>query len=129
NLQHRLPIDLKCPLSIVCIRLSGTDKLTVPAADMPMANRLTVHVLAAVAEHERDMISQRTKAALAAAKARGTKLGNPSGARALRGRGPRRGRASYHPELLANFGSFCLPTTLNFQIRSSPSSGGIFGPA
>jgi hypothetical protein len=47
------------------------------AADMPSVNRLTVHVLAAVAEHEREMISQRTKAALTAAKVRGTKLGNP----------------------------------------------------
>jgi hypothetical protein len=46
-------------------------------ADMPGVNRLTVHVLAAVAEHEREMISQPTKAALAMAKVRGTRLGNP----------------------------------------------------
>src|SRR5215510_1890639 len=47
------------------------------AADNPHANRLTVHILAAVAEHERAAISERTKAALAAARARGTRLGNP----------------------------------------------------
>src|SRR5271165_4993500 len=42
------------------------------AVDNPHANKLTIHILAAVAEHEREMISARTSAALKAAKAPGT---------------------------------------------------------
>lgn len=47
------------------------------ACDMPTANRFTIHIFAALAEHERRMISERTKAALQAAKARGKVLGSP----------------------------------------------------
>lgn len=54
------------------------------AADMPEANELTVHIMAAVAQAERQAISKRTQEALKAAKAAGRKLGNPNGAEALR---------------------------------------------
>jgi len=49
------------------------------AADMPEANELTIHIMAAVAQAERKAISKRTKEALAAAKARGTRLGGHRG--------------------------------------------------
>jgi DNA invertase Pin-like site-specific DNA recombinase len=48
------------------------------AVDNPHANKLTIHILAAVAQHEREIISARTSAALQAAKARGKRLGNPN---------------------------------------------------
>lgn len=65
------------------------------ACDNPNATRLTIHILAAVAEDEARRISDRTKAALAQAKKRGKKLGasNPSNAAALMNRRGRYQRA------------------------------------
>jgi DNA invertase Pin-like site-specific DNA recombinase len=61
--------------------LLGLEKAGVDfvAADMPNANRLTVGIMAMVAEEERRMISKRTKDALQAAKRRGVKLGGDRG--------------------------------------------------
>jgi len=69
------------------------------AADQPNANNLTIHIMVAMAEHEREMISQRTKAALAVVKARGVKLGNPDmKALGLTGREARTVNALVHAE-------------------------------
>ena len=45
--------------------------------DFPQANKMVLHILAAISQYEAELTAQRTKAALQAMKARGAKLGNP----------------------------------------------------
>jgi DNA invertase Pin-like site-specific DNA recombinase len=73
--------------------LLGLEKAGVEfvAADMPNANSLTVRLMAVIAQDERERISARTKAALAAAKARGKKLGGNRGGPKV---DPAKGRAA-----------------------------------
>ncbi len=54
-------------------------RVDLKVAQMPFADRFQLHLYAAMAEQEREFISQRTKAALKAAKARGVKLGGNRG--------------------------------------------------
>jgi DNA invertase Pin-like site-specific DNA recombinase len=61
------------------------DGVSIRAADMPGADDLMMRIYAAMAQKERELISARTKAALAAAKARGTVLGGDRGYRPAKG--------------------------------------------
>jgi DNA invertase Pin-like site-specific DNA recombinase len=60
---------------------SGVDFI---ACDMPNADKLSVGIIALLAQRERELISERTKAGLAVAKARGVRLGNPNPLPALK---------------------------------------------
>src|SRR3954452_15119017 len=88
---------------LLSLRDAGVDFV---ACDMPAANRLTVGILACVAEAEAEAISARTRAALAAAKARGRVLGGfkgyvPSAEDTRRSAEVRRERAQEHAARVA----------------------------
>ena len=76
-------VDLLRSLVASNVDLVFCDLPNVPPGAM---GRFLLTQMASVAELEAGLISERTKVALAAAKARGVKLGNPNGARALRGK-------------------------------------------
>src|SRR5580692_8132982 len=76
-------VDLLRSLVTSDVDLVFCDLPHVPPGAM---GRFLLTQMASVAELEAALMSERTKAALAAAKARGVKLGNPNGARALRGK-------------------------------------------
>jgi DNA invertase Pin-like site-specific DNA recombinase len=87
KLREALALSKKMKATLVVARLDRLarnvhfltslmeSKVKFVAVDMPQANEFTVHIIAAVAQHEAKRIGERTKAALAAAKARGVKLG------------------------------------------------------
>jgi DNA invertase Pin-like site-specific DNA recombinase len=89
------------------------------AVDNPHANKLTVHILAAVAQHEREIISARTSAALKAAKARGKRLGNPKLSEA------RKHAAAARMEIADRYSANVLPVIREIQRSGIKSLRGI----
>ena len=89
------------------------------AVDNPHANELTIHILAAVAQHEREIISARTSAALKAAKARGKRLGNPKLSEA------RRHAAMAKKEMADRYSANVLPVIREIQGSGIKSLRGV----
>src|SRR5262249_16774778 len=84
---------------LLMLQDSGVDFV---ACDCPNADKFSVGILALMAQRERELISQRTKAGLAVVKARGTTLGNPNPRKALKmARGGNQDRAEEFAKSLA----------------------------
>ena len=123
---------LKCPLVVAKLDRLTRDvhfgsglmarKVAFRIADMPNADNFQIHIMLSVAELEREMISRRTKSALAAAKARGTVLGNAK--QALANRDNAREYAESLREIVApviNLSSRKIAAHLNAQGIQSPT--------
>lgn len=95
---------------LLTLRDSGVRFL---AVDLPEANDITVGIMALVAQQEREAISKRTKEALAAARARGVRLGNPNRAAALR----RAGKGGTAP---------CETVARNADAQPGGEGGGVY---
>lgn len=59
-------------------KLLKEKNLRIKVANLPNADNFQIHLFAALGQQEREFISQRTKSAMAAAKIRGAKFGNPN---------------------------------------------------
>jgi len=97
---------------LMALREASVD---IRAVDMPEANKFIFGIMALVAEHERDQVSIRTIAALAAAKARGVKLGSPD---------PSKGRAvaaEVNREKATRFAANVLPVVREIQESGATS--------
>lgn len=94
-------------------------KVKFVCCDIPEANELTLHILAAVAQDERKRISQRTKAALQAVKARGKRLGNPNLA-AVRNTDTTKATETRHKQALESADEL-LPVIQNIQADGAGS--------
>ena len=91
------------------------------ACDFPQANRLTIHILAGVAEHEAEMISTRTKLALAAAKRKGVVLGGDRGNAAQIARKGNRASAKVRTEAAQSRAADLLPVVETIKAEGAQS--------